>query len=1176
MSSLLDQYLRELNPANAVEDAIAKNYQRNVSLLDQKKIDLAGKTTEKQSRMDPQAALDAYMALGGGNESSNNIDVAQSSALGLFGDLSDAGKGISNAIFNTNFDDSEESGWSNQAIRDDVVGVSDEVRAGIQAQQQEVFNQIDQGNYWEAVKAGAIAAPGTISDSFGSLIALGIGGAPRMIGTGLVKGGGKLLSMGAKADKIEDVADVATDAVKANKVLSAKEAAKAVDAANATAKTTKAAAKVAEADRLQRSATIMEKTLSAAKAGGDSASRVSLMAAQIVQQNRNEYKAANNGEEPSFARVAADTVMTFATLMPTPWMIKNLFVPKLGAGKVIDAAGDVVKNPKLLQQFAQQGKDLIAYADKGAIPSMLERVGKGILAVGKAAGAEAAQEYAQTWAGILAVQVGTKEAQSLIDSVMEVTGDRKNQIQAATGGVLGMGAGGGIRAVTAVPSVAGGLAVDAGKGVVQKAGRTLAARAKNTLARNQTPEQVEALVAENTAREAEVKHVIKRNNKLIGRLHRAPSFKDVKDPITREMLINRAGDDQDLNDPEVFQKVSAKVASALKSEALTLRGSFVAIDAKRLGKTAYEATKQAAKDAAGYVGITPEVFDEYLGKAKKLSKAAIKEVKNLPDSGTRGLFMAVNDAGADTSKKGWKAVRGAAHGMAPKRIRQVAKAIESTLPDASAQLMEMADTREQLNVKADLHKETTVDSGNIPKGIKAAKQNQDPLDDGEANSLALELTDIAKGRIGDLDTVKAVTVALDKFITSDLYKSGKSHLNENGVENIRAFLAEAKEENSSAVAELAKDAKDKVKSATNSVVEFVDELIDGKSIKKAADEVLTSALKGTLFKSSEVKEITDPDSGATAEEIADKVSQMLEVGVGNVAAFFNKTAEEIKNRDASPEEKARLASELEVEKKSQTLGDFMLTNFFSVAGKTTDAAKKVYNAIAKEMPELNKADISKAVKAFQERIKSGDVVIPEPGVEAEAEAEVETKETTEKVVEKDSEEDMLHDPLVEEAYKALDDFIEDAKENFEAGAKEASKLAKEARILTSNFYEAGNKYKKSKENEANYLEQMPLLKVKITTTLMQIVVDKNPDFKPTDVAKIFYDEYLDDYSKAEILDMVKDAYGVKTRKKKDYSKEDLIEEVDPDTNRKLAMLKEPLTTDMVLEFAEDLDINICD
>jgi hypothetical protein len=973
MSSLLEQYLRDLNPATALEDAVADNYQRNMSLLEQKKVELSGKATEKQARMDPEAALAAYRTLIGSNGDSGLADLAQSSVLRLGGDLADVGRWGSNAIFGTNFDDSEATGWSNQATTDEMAGVSQEYRADLQGRQGNVMDQLRQGNWGSALAGGVAVGLETAADSTGSIVGLLGGGVPRLgvkAAAGIAGAGTRLLT---GADKVENVVDAAADAAKVKKAtLSTKEASDAVDAADKAARTGKAASQVAtaavEAERIKKSTTALAKGINLAKTAGKNAEQVSLITAQIVQQNRNEFREANPGQDYTLARTATDVVMTLASTIWQPSIVKNLLVPGLVKSTVTNSAGAVIKNPTVLQQIGAEAASMMRYVEKGAIPSILERVAKGVGSVVAAGGAEGLQEYMQTWAGILATKVGMDEAQSLMASIAETVGDRENQLSAAAGGILGVGAGGAIRSVSAVPSVALGTVADTVKGTVKTAGAAAGRNLQNKLASRLTPEQVESRAAEDEARAVEKQNIIDRNAPMIVEAANAKTFEDITNEELRDRMIKTAGT-ADLNDPKDFQKVKNQVTSTLRAEPTKVVISSAWGDTKRQASRAGHAALQAAKDAAEYAGITPEKFDEYTEKAKDLGIAAWEDLKTLNDSTTYGLSLAAVDFSKKASSAGLKKLKAAAYGADPDFLTDLADWAAKHYPDSDTPkvLNKLAKQLKTDLVTAGIRKEQTTDSENMPSAIGEARQAK-VISDSNANALGLLISDIAKGDIGDAEAADTLLKTLDKYAESDWHKSGKGKLTDARIGKIRTKFELSKKRHQSETVEAVKRGAEKAGDAVKGAAKAVSDKVDLKSVSAWFDDLFVKTLNGQLFKSKgktpdEATADTDKSPGDTAEQLADELSK-------GAREFFDKVKTRYKEyKDANDSESVGYVE-------TMLVTDEQLKRLNHMVDKKSPqkSALKLLGEIAPSLlSEENIAATKSAIRDFYRRVKSREL-----------------------------------------------------------------------------------------------------------------------------------------------------------------------------------------------------------
>ena len=184
---------------------------------------------------------------------------------------------------------------------------------------------------------------------------------------------------------------------------------------------------------------------------GKTASQASMLVAGDVERQVQDYRA-ETGESPSAQRLSGMVLGSYITNTAQVGIFKNLVLPK---GK---------ESLKEIQSLVRTMKP-----DSGAVVSIAKRIRDGAIKVGAAGGAEATQEYVQTWQQILSKNVDPKTGQTLADAVWEELNKPENQLEASTGAALGLGAGGFTKGVVTAPGIALGSTVDAAVGTVKTA-----------------------------------------------------------------------------------------------------------------------------------------------------------------------------------------------------------------------------------------------------------------------------------------------------------------------------------------------------------------------------------------------------------------------------------------------------------------------------------------------------------------------------------------------------------------------------------------------------------------------------------------------------------------------------------------------------------------------------------
>lgn len=762
-----------------------------LSLLEQKKQRLSSSAIEKEVRLDPQAGLDAYNSLLG-TEDGSVTDLAEASMYRAGGNLADVGRTVSNKIFDTGFDDTAETGWSNPEIADQEAGVSVEQRQAFQADQHKVLENVADGDVLGAIGSAAKVGLPTLMDSAATMAELAAGTAV----TAATAGAGSVLL----AKKVKDTAKAATNIAEAY-------------------------SKIKDAKKASKAGTILDKSIKAIKSAPKVAGQHSLMTADLVQQQRNEYKE-TYGEEPSAERLATMTALTLATSAVEMSIFKSIAVPKIGRAKVVEE-GKVVEDAKLMQQFVAEGQRLIGYVDESALKSIAKRAASGVVSMAKAGGMEAGQEYVQTWAEILGVHAGSAESIGLLeDTLAQFT--KENSDQAITGALLGAAAGGTAKAISTVPAVAAGTTADVTKGVVKAASNKLAQIADEKSAGLMTQAQRDKLTLEYERDVAKHEELVKENFRKTEVLKEVTSLEELQDEVVRAEITDLAKG-EDLNDPVVFEKKVNALIRGYKADAAT---SKVTPKTKRGYETLKAVSAKLATDAVEATGVTKEDLASAVDKAKELGIATVEDLKSFNTSATYGLVEAALSYSENKSRQGLTALNNATAKHSPAVIRKMAKIVEAKAPETAKALESKALQKEENEKARNLRTDKLVNFKELPRSIKdstAALKSS-------AISLASDISDTMKGVPESIEVVKAMELALKNYVEHEAEK-GKVNkgLSENEIAGYKEDLAAARErfEKSSV--------KGKAKAAAKTVNEKVESSPKAKAVVEKTKDLAGKA-----------------------------------------------------------------------------------------------------------------------------------------------------------------------------------------------------------------------------------------------------------------------------------------------------------------------------------------------
>lgn len=540
--------------------------ERKQQVLDQKMID-------KTARIDPEALVQSDLmaayksSISGSGQSSSLLDFAQSSGYRALGNLGDAGKSISNTMFQTDFDNSAETGWSNQANADTAAGLSADARSQYDQDVQGVYQNIAQGNWWDAAKGSLALGPRVLADSAATIPELLAGTA--LTATGLGSGAGLAL-LGNRGRK-------AYQGIKA--------IGKGID----------------EAKKRSKAFELTTKALR-------SASNTSVMTADMVQQQVNDYKEENNGETPSAQRIAAMIAGNVAANMLEIGVLKNLFLPKLG-GK------------PTLKKFKEEVSNVLEYAEEGTAKSLIKTVAGGIPKVLAAGGGEAAQEYIQSWVEILGVKMKPEEAGGLMASAYKEITSKDNQDQAVLGAMLGFSAGSTAKAALGSPLVAGKAAVDVAKGGTKFAGRVVQDVGSKAAVAALSEKGLQEVKADYDVQKAAVKDAVAALTSKIDFISKADSVsaitgdEELSSAVDKFKKDNNLTDEQ-LADPKVFKSLKDELIRAHKVDRTKLAVSFKASNLASMAKAAAKINFKRVSNAIE-LDENPDVVAERNVKAKE-------------------------------------------------------------------------------------------------------------------------------------------------------------------------------------------------------------------------------------------------------------------------------------------------------------------------------------------------------------------------------------------------------------------------------------------------------------------------------------------------------------------------------------------------------------------------------
>jgi len=824
------------------------------SMADQKSAALAVKYEQKKQAIDPTpppVTVDVNPLLSGGGES-NLLDVGQAGLAKAGGSLMDAAKYVSNEVLDTEFDDSTATGWSNQDVADALAGVSPEVRAAGQAQQQQVVTDVANEDYGSALINAIKAGPFTAMDSAGTLAEV-VGGTALTALTG----------------------GVAAPLVFGKKIKGAVETAEKVGKAYDKAKSLK-------------EATRMGKVLSSAKhlpaATAKAAGRASLLTADMTQQSRSEY-IAKHGEEPSGERVAVMALTNMATSLWEPVLMAQLFIPNFKK-EAISELRNLAKNLGKGSNLASIGK----------------RIGQGIKKVSAAGAGEGLQEYVQTWQQGLVAELTPEQTDNLWASVRAALSDADKQDEAIVGGLLGVGAGGAIRAGISAPAIAAVTAVDLAKATTKGVVKTAAAVAEvgGKVAQKQvvkaadkvySPEERADAVAEYNIRKAAVEDKQAEMEVTAKKAESATSYEDIlKDRDLRAQAIKAQEELQftkeDLKNPKNLKRLQDAIVRNNRAEQkaldLKLKGSTLAKVAAQVGTNVKEGVVKVAEDVLDSDQVKSAI--EQTKKVKDVSVNVIKEsvtaIKEIRSSAALGLVELAIDGSEQSINDGMKV----AEKLEFSDLKKAASAVAPHSPAFAKQLRRLAARKRKILMKSGLKTDDVISKETISPAITDTV-NRGKVRSKQAVGVAAEIRNALAGKVQDPDTLAQINAALDIYEDSAAFKQQKrGSMSPTDIKSLRKKISN--EENRLGRMPTLENIGKVVMSAAETVGPKVKKLRKGTWKKYVKAQRLIKDVQKNETVQQTVKRVQDAmeNLDETAEDYADKLDRKLEEKFGDKPA----------------------------------------------------------------------------------------------------------------------------------------------------------------------------------------------------------------------------------------------------------------------------------------------------
>jgi len=693
-----------------------------ISLSEQKKANLASASVEKRRKLDPaaqasdeaqQSLADAYshMNAGGGT---GLLDIAQSALFQSREHLFDMVPG------SPEMPEGVDRNKQIQELGDFQAGVTPETRERlVGAPQQKVVESLAAGNYGDAALQSLAAAPGTLADSAGVLPELALGALATY-----VTGGAAAPVLARRVQK----------------------------GAQAVGKITDAVSQVQEKNKLfSRAAKAIE---TGVKAAPKAAGQVSIATADITQRQINDFKQ-EHGVDPTRAEATQMYALNMLTMLPQPSIIKNLLIPKF--------------TKEIGKEIRTIGKNLVGGSNFGSIVS---RIFDGTKKVAAAGGAEAAQEYFQTWAENLNVGMGPEQRKNFAASLKDIVQSEDAQMQALVGAFLGGGAGAGARGAITVPAVAAGTAVDVVKGTAKTAANIAKNQANKASLKVLSEEDREILKSEHESRKVVAAAKISDIDTNIEIVKNATDLAGLKGnegtaELANALQVKKELTDEDLKDPGTLQSFKKELERTYKADKLTIQteveASNIAAIAAQAGKNVKDKSVQAAKDAVAALDVD---VDQIVEKTKQYGSATVNAVKGIESS----VGLGVIELAGRKTKQGSATALKAAQDLSLTDLNAVSAVVGQIDPKMGKKLRRMAKKKAAALKRSGLKRTDLIAEGDLPQVVTDINTSGN-IKEQDAGAGATALNRVIASNISDVDTLNTIEGALKAYKDSDVFKN---------------------------------------------------------------------------------------------------------------------------------------------------------------------------------------------------------------------------------------------------------------------------------------------------------------------------------------------------------------------------------------------------------------------
>jgi len=791
-----------------------------------------------------------------------------------------------------------------------------------------------------------------------------------------------------------------------------------------------------------RTLSVYQKGLAATKKGVGAtvkvASQTSLMSASILQQMKEDYILKNDGKTPDKVWWAVNTPIAIALNAVQLGIFKKFFTP---------SAAGLVKDTKAVKEYVKEMTSMFDNIPKSYSKQVASRIlsqSKNVLA---ASGAEAAQEYLQTWQEILASKMDLDSIDSAVSSFRKEIGVGSNQDKAIFGAMAGAAAGGLTKAVVSTPGLVAGTTVDVVAGTVQKGAQYAKTQAIKSSFKLYSPEERADAAKTYAINKAEQQKFADLTNVQIANLESAKSFNEIENEETKNEILAFQQrfklTDQDIQDPKQFKRVTDAVQSKYRglitASKASVEGSNVARAVNTVSKNAFAKSTALVNQVLKSVNLD-EAAAVVTELSKDLAEGTVDAVKNYNSSSVKGLILLGSDYTSQSSKIEVKKIKKLAENVSLKELKDVVKLMQEKHPLLTVVLNREV-RRKEISKDTIGKNSVSVSKDTLPTPIKGVLAGQ-IINSNDSISVAKALRGArpnGETRLADVESVNAYQKVMNSYVKSeDFINQTEGSISENDVSIIKAELTSRKEyltrpgrivESIKSTATKVKDVAvntfnktateenlDKVKAKFD---EYYDDVVE--NLNSAGDKTSSfgsSVLDGfsntvdkSSLKSLEKEYVALEDKSAeNVVPLLQKVQEVLEDTESNSKTFTKRaiqkslTARNKKYKDITPELEIELEADIRtvVEALMPTLTSFKPNSKGTLTDFIIQKAFKPEIALIKG----ENADVKKEVVEEVKKEASSQESKPET-VDVKVESTVESEPVVEETVEKTVEEEVV-------------------------------------------------------------------------------------------------------------------------------------------------------------------------